>query len=116
MKARKWKEGWHWMGNSANKKLTNAQIEKNDVLVKGQDWQAEQQAWGEVTFGIPTLILDSWLLLGSDYNARNEATRKQFMISAILNVAKVPIISFDFSSISSNVILSNFDRNAKSWK
>ncbi len=80
------------MSSADSKKLTNAQIEKNDVLAKGQDWQAEQQAWGEVTFGMPTLIADSWLLLGSDYNALNEETRKQFMITAILNVAKVYII------------------------
>lgn len=71
--------------------LSNAEIEKQDVVAKGEDWAEKHREWGEAKYGMPTVILDSWLLLGSEYNAVNETTRLQFQIGAILNVASVRI-------------------------
>lgn len=67
---------------------SNLEVEKKDVVAKGEDWAEKKREWGEAKYGMPTII-DEWLLLGSEYNATNEATRSQFQIGAILNVADV---------------------------
>ncbi len=77
--------------NGETKKLTNLQIERQDALSRGTNWNEEQLEWGELRFGMPSFILESWLLLGSDYNARREETRSRFRVAAILNVAEVKL-------------------------